>query len=447
MSNRDKIGKTFSTFFVNRLFEQFDKMPRDIKLEFSGKRASEEQIICTGLKENWPDSRLTDAGNSGGCVWRFTGHCLGSAQERFFRMIIEELERRFSDLIYLETVEKCIGENKLGRNGLADVFIGELLNREWLLEQYVKRILKEEYLPELEFLIQLSAQKYEQRSIKTNMYFCDLSFFPQKDVIIFRHNEAIRLSETRNAPGRLRTVRKLMEMSGEKHGLIIHRTRKDQTIVGIAEDEKYVELSSVQIQFTGHLSWAVMKNKQVLFAYQEGMITIPDFDGDGNDTVWKEKLAELKQKFPDIGGGKNFEQTVENIVQGLKERQNHGTSIVFMDENMLEKEKRRLISYRRAYAIEPFSILEHLSEMSGIASIDGAIIADIDGRFHVVGAILDGESVVEGNSGRGARYNPLVNYVNWIYKKYTDTSEKIQKAWCFAVVLSEDGMVDLEMPL
>ena len=91
-------------------------------------------------------------------------------------MIIEELERRFSDLIYLETVEKCIGENKLGRNGLADVFIGELLNREWLLEQYVKRILKEEYLPELEFLIQLSAQKYEQRSIKTNMYFCDLSF-------------------------------------------------------------------------------------------------------------------------------------------------------------------------------------------------------------------------------------------------------------------------------
>ena len=177
MSNRDKIGKTFSTFFVNRLFEQFDKMPRDIKLEFSGKRASEEQIICTGLKENWPDSRLTDAGNRGGCVWRFTGHCLG-------------------------------------RNGLADVFIGELLNREWLLEQYVKRILKEEYLPELEFLIQLSAQKYEQRSIKTNMYFCDLSFFPQKDVIIFRHNEAIRLSETRNAPGRLRTVRKLMEMSG-----------------------------------------------------------------------------------------------------------------------------------------------------------------------------------------------------------------------------------------
>lgn len=85
--------------------------------------------------------------------------------------------------------------------------------------------------------------------------------------------------------------------------------------------------------------------------------------------------------------------------------------------------------------------------MSGIASIDGAIIADIDGRFHVVGAILDGESVVEGNSGRGARYNSLVNYVNWIYKKYTDTSEKIQKAWCFAVVLSEDGMVDLEMPL
>lgn len=157
MSNRDKIGKTFSTFFVNRLFEQFDEMPRDIKLEFSGKRASEEQIICTGLKENWPDSRLTDAGNRGGCVWRFTGHCLGSAQERFFRMIIEELERRFSDLIYLEAVEKCIGENRLGRNGLADVFIGELLNREWLLEQYVKRILKEEYLPELEFLIQLSA--------------------------------------------------------------------------------------------------------------------------------------------------------------------------------------------------------------------------------------------------------------------------------------------------
>ncbi len=101
---------------------------------------------------------------------------------------------------------------------------------------------------------------------------------------------------------------------------------------------------------------------------------------------------------------------------------------------------------KKSLTIEPFSILEYLGEMWGITS-NGAIIADIEGRFHIVGAILDGKSVVEGNSGRGDRYNFLVNYFNWIYKRYTEASEEKQKAWCFAVVLSKDGMVDLEVPL
>ena len=68
------------------------------------------------------------------------------------------------------------------------------------------------------------------------------------------------------------------------------------------------------------------------------------------------------------------------------------------------------------------------------------MIADFQGKIHAIGAILDGEAVVEADMSRGARYNSLKNYINWLikYKKYEPNQ-------CFAVIMSEDGGIKVEI--
>lgn len=90
--------------------------------------------------------------------------------------------------------------------------------------------------------------------------------------------------------------------------------------------------------------------------------------------------------------------TVEEILNVLRE-QSHGTSIVFMQKDMFIEETRRLTNFKRAYGIS-FDMLRNKDKLLGISAVDGAILADIEGRCHCVGAILDGEAVMKGDAGR-----------------------------------------------
>ena len=77
--------------------------------------------------------------------------------------------------------------------------------------------------------------------------------------------------------------------------------------------------------------------------------------------------------------------------------------------------------------------------LRGVTAIDGAILSDLEGYCQAIGTIVDGEFVGPGNSGRGARYNSIRNYVQWYKNRHQDTI-------CFAVIISEDGMINLEIP-
>lgn len=66
-----------------------------------------------------------------------------------------------------------------------------------------------------------------------------------------------------------------------------------------------------------------------------------------------------------------------------------------------------------------------------LTSVDGALLADPGGSFHAFGVILDGKATARGNPARGARYNSALRYVG------------SSKHPCLAVVVSEDGSVDL----
>ena len=63
-------------------------------------------------------------------------------------------------------------------------------------------------------------------------------------------------------------------------------------------------------------------------------------------------------------------------------------------------------------------------------SIDGAVLLGQEGVCHAVGVILDGIATGVGDSSRGARYNSALRYVEG-------------RTHCMAVVVSEDGMIDL----
>ena len=62
---------------------------------------------------------------------------------------------------------------------------------------------------------------------------------------------------------------------------------------------------------------------------------------------------------------------------------------------------------------------------------NGAVILDTHCMCHAIGVILDGLASSNGTSARGARYNSAIRYVDG------------HEGECAAIIISEDGMVDL----
>lgn len=74
----------------------------------------------------------------------------------------------------------------------------------------------------------------------------------------------------------------------------------------------------------------------------------------------------------------------------------------------------------------------------GMTNIDGAIFIDTKGKCHAIGMIVDGETIIEGDAGRGARYNSINNYINWAFKT--------GKGYFVGIIVSEDGMINVVVP-
>ena len=105
--------------------------------------------------------------------------------------------------------------------------------------------------------------------------------------------------------------------------------------------------------------------------------------------------------------------------------QKHGALLIISSE--AENESLRLQS--QSTRIEPIMLNDSL--IINVTSIDGATLLDSKGICYSIGVILDGKATNKGKSERGARYNSAVRYVENNKKK------------CVAVIISEDGMIDL----
>jgi hypothetical protein len=110
--------------------------------------------------------------------------------------------------------------------------------------------------------------------------------------------------------------------------------------------------------------------------------------------------------------------------------QKHGTMIVISDA--AKSEANRLAD--QSTLIEP-TLLSEENILLMLTSIDGAVLVGPTGTCHAVGVILDGKAVAgKGTRARGSRYNSAIKYI---------ATEEEKENKCLAVVISEDGMINL----
>lgn len=231
----------------------------------------------------------------------------------------------------------------------------------------------------------------------------------------------------------MRPVRKLMEVSGADAGLWVklpERVIEGSVMRGSAAEQT----AGLCVVFEGALVWSIHKAGENILTYREGNYVIPAMQPD------VDKYADLGKM---VSFGRDFEipdkmDKLQQIVRRVASVCRHGTSIVIMEKRGIVTEiDNRLSRYRRGFKVEPFSLAEAQEEvLQGITAIDGAVFADLNGDCYAIGVIVDGQMVVEGDYGRGARYNSIKNYI---------TGYKVShpKHVCLAVVMSEDGMINV----
>jgi DNA integrity scanning protein DisA with diadenylate cyclase activity len=111
-------------------------------------------------------------------------------------------------------------------------------------------------------------------------------------------------------------------------------------------------------------------------------------------------------------------------------REGHGAIIVIADDQDLAAQLESLSVGFFAVPPAPFS-----QDFTALCGVDGAVFLSTSGRVHAFGVILDGRDAPGiGDPARGARYNSARRYI------------ASQPKPTIVVVVSEDGMVNVELP-
>jgi hypothetical protein len=180
-------------------------------------------------------------------------------------------------------------------------------------------------------------------------------------------------------------------------------------------DEKNQDLLTVN--FTGQQRWELKhgENTMLIMEYANPSLPKQKIDKVNFDDLLKRVFIHISDDDLD---------RLWNIVNTATV-QTRGTLLIISSE--AENESLRL--QNQSTKIEPLVLNESL--IQNITSIDGATLLDSKGICHSIGVILDGTATKKGKSERGARYNSAVRYVENNKKK------------CVAVIISEDGMINL----
>lgn len=230
---------------------------------------------------------------------------------------------------------------------------------------------------------------------------------------LVQFEEKIPLSSTRH-------IRKILELSNSEVYLLSDGEFLYSTVEFILPHE--TQYNFFTIEFNNYFSWQLNHNGNKLMQVTHEEVFIP-----------KPKVSffnfsmEVKKIFPDLES-KKILNLYRLTLEALK--QVKGTIIVVSKNARSEAHRLR----NQGFLIEALPLSPSI--IRSITSIDGAVLMDLDGYCHGIGVILDGIATEKGDPSRGARYNSAIRYVETIAKTPNYAN-------CFAIVISEDGDVDM----
>lgn len=268
-------------------------------------------------------------------------------------------------------------------------------------------------------LNKISSLNYEGKAIRGKILFTKKEILNQEGG---HPNLNILMTFASRTPlSNYRHVRKLLELSKGNVCLI----SDSETIYGLGQKRGHYQMDRedlFEVEFTNYYTWELSHDNQKLMRVSHEHISLPKAK-----VAYDSFFYKLKQVFKDLDNAK-IRDLYLLVMEAIK--YNTGTLLVFSTN--AASEARRLKN--QCFQVEP--ILVSNDVIRSVINIDGAILMDLDGVCHGIGAILDGMATTRGDAARGARYNSAIRYVETI-SKMDDFSD------CVAVVISDDGIIDI----
>lgn len=214
----------------------------------------------------------------------------------------------------------------------------------------------------------------------------------------------------------IRRIRKIMEIAKPPLKALLNHKKY---IIGFTESD--VRKNESVVSILGKLNWKMSLRYADLI-----------FSGGVYRLSWYNSYYpyEFSKQILEITERQN--KKINKIVEIVK-RQTHGTTLIFSNTECIKREANRLAKYERGMLISPMDVDKRNDVVLNLSSIDGAMMLDYDCKCYAIGAILDGDAVVQGRTERGARYNSAKNYVE---------RQKRDGNIIFAIIISEDKTID-----
>ena len=215
-----------------------------------------------------------------------------------------------------------------------------------------------------------------------------------------------------------RGIRKLLEVSSNKMALLCDV--ESVWGLGLPLDTYQPSRENLfEIRFAEHQTWELVHAENIMLRvkYRQARLPRARFD--------RKMFCDLVHHFFQVN-----QSTVNLLVKAVEAavEQRHGTMLVITPD--AERETQRLAA--QSTVIEPVIVSKDI--ISHLSNIDGAILMSPEGIIYSFGVILDGKASKNGNPARGSRYNSAIRYID---------GERSRNIDCLALIVSEDGYVDL----
>jgi hypothetical protein len=217
-----------------------------------------------------------------------------------------------------------------------------------------------------------------------------------------------------------RAVRKVLELTGQGLALVTDSSELHGLGRVVGSYDRATE-SLFEVWFRSHAAWELLHADAVLMSVVDGNPRLPHWDLD------EDEFRSLLGEIFDPAHPANLPALWNIAIQAAHQRR--GTMVVISAR--AAEEAARL----GPQAIRLVPVLLTPDRVPMLTAIDGAVLVDPDGHCHAVGVILDGRASRRGDPARGARFNSAVRYVDAAGHP------------CVAIVISEEGGVDLIGPL